>query len=153
MTNQTHTSPRARAASYDGRGPVTGVPTAPVGSVRLVADVQRAAELPAQRRLVPELRRESPGTEPSTSSPRVTLLVSARRPTAPAFDVPYEGVHQPNERARPCRTCPTRTTWTHGFCSRCTTTQPDTGCPRCDDADGRRVLPPVAKRAQLADQT
>lgn len=131
MTSRTHTSPRARAASYDGRGPVTGVPTAPVGSVRLVADVQRVAELPAQRRLVPELRRESLGTAPSTSLPRVPPLVPARRPPAPAFDVPYEGVHQPNERARPCRTCSTRTTWTHGFCSRCTTTQPNTGCPCC----------------------
>jgi hypothetical protein len=134
MTIPTHTNPGPRTASYDDRGPLTGAPTALTGSVRVVADDQRVVGLPAQRRLVPELRRESPAVQRAHEPPTLTARRGDRHQFSRA-DVPYVGVHQPNEQARHCRTCPMSTTWPHGYCSRCTALGGDPGCGRCRPAE------------------
>jgi len=133
MPTTTHTGPTQPDASYDDRGHFTAAPTAPAGSVRLVADAQRVVELPAQRRLVPELRRESPAAPRAHKWPTFTAHRGDHHQFSLA-DIPYVGVHQPNEQGRRCRTCPTSTTWPHGYCSRCTELVDDTGCSRCRPA-------------------
>lgn len=128
MTTLTHLPPGARLAPYAGRGPFTGTPTAPAGCVRVVAD--------APRRWLDS--RCSGGWSPScTGSYRpYPAPTSCRRPAGHQFDlVPYVGVHQPNEQARRCRTCPMNTTWPHGYCSRCTDLGKDPGCRRCRPLD------------------
>jgi len=97
MTIPTHTNPGARTASYDGRGPLMGAPTALTGSVRVVADDQRVAGLPVQRRLVPELRRESPGTLP-TGRPLARSRALTGTQTG-STDVAYTGSTNPTSRA------------------------------------------------------
>lgn len=151
MTTPTHPGPGAAPSSYDGRGPLTGSPTAPSGSFRVVADVRRVAELPAQRGLVPELRRELP------AAPRPPARPTARHTGGHHFnraDAPYVGVHQPNEQARRCRTCPMSTTWPHGYCSQCTKLDEDPGCGGCRPtppplvAAGRSLPAPLPGRTR-----
>lgn len=138
----THMPHGATAASYDGRGSRKWTPTPVAGSFSLVAEVLGGVGLLARRGLVPDPRQESP----DAATPTPTLDHRLAAPALPrrgrgvpgrlvspgmAFDVPYDGVHQPSENARQCRTCRVMTTWPHLFCSACTTTEADTGCSRC----------------------
>ena len=128
MPTPTHTGPAQPEASYDERGCFTAAPTTPAG--RLLGCRQRVVELPAQRRLVPELRREPPAAHRAHEWPTSTASRGARHQFS-LTDVPYDGVHQPNEQGRRCRTCPMSTTWPHGYCSRCTELGDYTECKRC----------------------
>lgn len=109
--------------------------------IGVVAEALGGVGLLVRRGLVPEPRQESSSDHnaptghgqpapapapPSRGRVSACLMVGGR-----AFDVHYDGIHQPSENARQCRTCRVMTTWPHLFCSACTLTEDDTGCPSC----------------------